>query len=402
MNRLRLCFLVAHVGQGGAEVVIANLIRRLPRSEFEVHLIAPNGQRLLRTAEEHGAITHVFPFPHFYSTSLQRGERTWFNPISTAYDLLLVTLNALRVSRILVESQIDVVHTNAIMSHLIGAFACALARCHLVWKVDDIISPKLGAGAARPLFGWIGGHFADLIVPPSNAVASSLRVGRANSQVRVVYNGVDCRRFAPDPAMGARQSLGLGSESVVIGIIGRVTPWKGHRVFLEAAKKIAEVEEKCQFLVVGDTAFDHPGYLEELRKLTEKLGLLDRVLFTGFREDVLSVMKAIDILVVPSVLPDPCPLVVLEGMACGKPVVASRIGGIPEQVEECVTGYLFEAGNVPDLAQALLELVRNSALREQFGTRARTRAEKNFSLEVFVDAMANIYRSIALEHTYTR
>ena len=210
------------------------------------------------------------------------------------------------------------------------------------------------------------------------------------SKIQVVHNGIPYDEFLADfPAV--KSELGLPEDKVIVGMIGRINPWKGQLFFLEIAEKIAAKHPNTHFVFVGDP---FPGYepiLEELRQGIINKRMEDRVTYLGFRDDIPRVMNALDIFVLPSTLPDPFPTVVLEAMASAKPVVATYPGGSAEMVVEGKTGFLIPGGNV-DLGVEILEkLIANPELRVELGKAGRTRVLTEYSLEAFEDKIKSIY-----------
>ena len=170
----------------------------------------------------------------------------------------------------------------------------------------------------------------------------------------MVHYGLDLCPYDPAlPAAGVRRELGLPDEAFVAVHVGRLVPWKGQREFLEAARVVATACPEAHFLVVGDVAFDGSAYRDALRRLVRRLGLEDRVVFTGWRRDVPVVLAAADVLVHSSVLPEPFGLVIVEAMAMERPVVASRLGGPGEIVRDGHEGVLVDPRYPEEIAEAL-------------------------------------------------
>jgi glycosyltransferase involved in cell wall biosynthesis len=177
--------------------------------------------------------------------------------------------------------------------------------------------------------------------------------------------------------------------------VGRLAPWKGQREFLEAARLVATEWPEARFLVVGDVAFDGPSYRDALRRLVRRLGLEDRVIFTGWRRDVPVVLAAADVLVHSSVLPEPFGLVIVEAMAMERPVVASRLGGPGEIVRDGHEGVLVDPRHPEEIAEALLRLAADPALRTCMGRTGRVRALGCFGAERFVQEMEAVLHEAA-------
>jgi glycosyltransferase involved in cell wall biosynthesis len=182
-----------------------------------------------------------------------------------------------------------------------------------------------------------------------------------------------------------RAALGLG-DGPVLGVFGRLAPWKGQHVLLDALAELADVPN-LQALVVGDALFGEADYAKSLRRKAEALGLGGRVRFLGFRDDVPALMRLADIVVHTSVAPEPFGRVVVEGMLAGRPVVATRGGGVVEIVEDGVTGLLTEPGDARSLAAAVRGLLGDAARRQSIATRGQRFALQHFGVRATTRAV---------------
>jgi len=221
-------------------------------------------------------------------------------------------------------------------------------------------------------------------VPASCYLATSkaarrqlLQLGAPASKVRVVYPGLDKPRFQELLLRGAatdiRDELGISRDAPLITIVGRLQPGKGQHVLLAAAPRVRARFPTAHFLVVGDALFGlDAAYPAQLRRLAARLGLGQAVHFLGQRGDVPAILRASTVVVQASVFPEAFGLVVLEGMAAGKPVIATRCGGAAEIIADGVTGILVPPGQPAVLADRLVELLADRERREALGAAART------------------------------
>jgi glycosyltransferase involved in cell wall biosynthesis len=208
-------------------------------------------------------------------------------------------------------------------------------------------------------------------------------------RLEVVYNGVDTRRFAPDPAARARARgrLGLGPAEPVVISVGRLAPEKDYGVLLEAMARLPRPE--ARLLLVGEGPA-RPG----LEAMIGELGLAGRVRLLGDRRDVPSLLNAADVFALSS-LSEGVSMALLEAMACGLPAVATRVGGTPEVVRQGETGLLCPPGQPRPLAQALERLLARPGLARALGEAGRERVGQRFSLGAMARAYARIYAELA-------
>lgn len=231
-------------------------------------------------------------------------------------------------------------------------------------------------------------RFADRILPVSGALRQKLHLeGKAGHKMTTVTNAADL--VAPGREYSdIRSLLGIGPEQVVIAVVGRLSPEKGHKFFVEAFEILSRRYERVSVLFVGDGQ-ERP----ELDRMISDKGLSGRILLTGYQDDVSSYYNACDIVVLPS-LAEGMPVAALEAMMFEKPVIASRVGGVPEVVVDGETGCLVEPANPVELAEALAGLVGSPDKRYMLGNAGKARAEKHFNPIIRVRKIMNIYNDI--------
>jgi glycosyltransferase involved in cell wall biosynthesis len=195
-----------------------------------------------------------------------------------------------------------------------------------------------------------------------------------------------------DPINVPAPSHRIGHSSFTIGMLGRITQWKGQHVFIEAfARAFPSGPERA--VVIGAPLFGEDQYAHAVRRQAADLGLDGRIDFMGFQEDVGRQMTRLDALVHASVIPEPFGQVVIEGMAHGLPVIASDAGGPSEVIEDGVTGLLYEPGNVDALARAMRRLAEDPSLRSRLGAAARIRAY-DFAPGAIAEQISTVYKAV--------
>lgn len=224
-------------------------------------------------------------------------------------------------------------------------------------------------------------RFVDTFIANSDATRRNLlKLGVPAGRVSTLHPPVDLRRFDPSiDASQQRRDLGLGDEDLCFGIPGTLLKWKGHEVFLRAARLVMESVPEARALVIGGAPDGSRAYPEELRRLARDLGIAQRTVFTGFRRDVPEMLQLLDVVVHASVSPEPFGRVIAEGMAMGKPVVAAGAGGPLEIIEHGRTGLLVPPDNPEALANAIVAVLSDRVLARRLGENARAAAEARFS-----------------------
>jgi len=229
--------------------------------------------------------------------------------------------------------------------------------------------------------------FTRMVTVSDSVRRTLLRCGVPDAMVEVIHHGTDVEAFARTtaPRRAIRAALGIPEDSVAVGIIGRIAPEKGHAVLLDALARLGDRYPLC-LVVVGNGPDEGT-----LREAVARLGLGDRVLFAGFRDDVNDVISALDVVAVPSTWQEPCSAVVQQGMALGKPVIGTLVGGTPEMVLDDETGFLVPPSDAGALADAMARLAGDAFLRRRLGAAGRERVEDLFSLRVMTDKVEALY-----------
>jgi glycosyltransferase involved in cell wall biosynthesis len=176
-----------------------------------------------------------------------------------------------------------------------------------------------------------------------------------------------------------------------VGTASQLIPRKGYSTLLQAASRVLQIHPNVKFVIVGS---GEEKYSQSLYNLSKKLGIIENIIFTGYREDISQIMNILDIVVLPSTHPEGFSRLLLEAMASSKPVVASRIGGNPEAVEDGRTGLIVPPGDVDSLAKAIQHLVQNRELRQSMGQAGRQRVKERFSIEINVNKIESIYEEL--------
>ena len=294
----------------------------------------------------------------------------------------------LRFAAYVKRQAIDIVHAYGFYPIVFAVPVARLAGAPVVLaSIRDSGDPWT---RAQRLVQTCASRLAHCVLVNASAVRASFREGgHARRAIAVIRNGVDVERFAPRPPDEAlRSSLGLPSRAPLVVAVSRLNPMKGIDDLLKAAALLEGRFDEARFVIVGDGASRRD--LEEQARL---LGLAGRVLFTGTRLDVAAILSQAAISVAPS-LSEGLSNVVLESMAAGVPVVATRVGGTPELLEDGVTGLLVPPCDAPALAVAIGRLLEDEPLARRLGEAARARAVDRFSMQHMVRQTEELYRAL--------
>lgn len=357
---LHVMYVVPDLQLGGAERHVTTLLPALDRTQFSPSLICI-GQR--------GALFETLVAGEVPARALHRPKR----------QLLGALADLVREMR---RARPDVVITRGYNAEMLGRIAAVLTRVpkSVVWVHN--CGELLPRTRVRRL--------ADrLLNPLTNAYYGVARsqvpyliddLGYPGSKVRVIPNGTDpvsvsdSSSAGRDPALTA--ALGISPDDPVVGIVAALRPEKDHRTLLQAARLVIDEVPRTRVLVVGD------GLLRgELERLVTDLGIADRVIFTGTRSDVGDLLRVMDVFTLSSVTIECAPMALLEAMACGRPAVCTAVGGVPDLIDDGITGYLVPPRDPHALADRLVLLLQSRERARLMGRAARERLESEFSQE---------------------
>ncbi len=367
-----ILFLVDQLTElGGGERVLLELARRLPPREFSTSVISFRDQ----------------PNPAAFDLC----GHVEFMPLQAAVGLEAMKV-AWRLRALIQERDVKIVHTFFETSDLYGTLVAKLAR------VRHVVSSRRDMGILRTpkhrlAYRLLGPVYSRVVtvseqVREQNIQADHLRRDR----VETIYNGIEADRFlAPPRGPAARQQLDIPETALLVTTIANINVWKGLDVFLRCASEVTHRRDNVYFAIAGD--FTDAKLTEELRLLADSLGVRERVRFLGRVPDVRTLLSASDVFCLLS-RTEGFPNAVLEAMACALPVVATRVGGTPEAVDEGRTGMLVESEDHRAAASKVLALLQNPTVRDAMGRAARQRVLREFTVQTMVSKHVDLYNSL--------
>ena len=381
-RRIPRVLLVNHVGEiSGAENSMLTLARHLDRRRFEPLAAVPAGAV---AAELDDIEVPVSMLPQLRLSQPR-------NPLQMVAAWLRVKRWGAKIGLAAEEMGADLIAANSLTAAL-GCVAGGAADLPVVWHARDLQASERAVRRVVPR--------VTRIAAISGCVADGVAAQhpRAGDITTLVYNGVDSEHFwAERPRTEVRRELDLPDDALVIGAVGQLVPWKRHDLFIEAAAHVLVHLPKARFLIVGADLFgEHPDYVHSLRSLRESLGLRDHVTFTGYREDIASVMGAMDLLVHPAEK-EPLGRVLIEAMSLGIPCVAVDECGPAEIIEDGHCGVLVTVGDPQTISARVVEMAGRQGALERMGEKARARVRDLFTAERMARLTEDLYEEALLE-----
>ena len=372
MKPVRIVYVIDKLHRAGAQVHLLQLLRGLDRQQFEASVCCLlRGGAIAEDIRGLGLRLDVLDLGLLYGPAALRR---------------LVHLGRSWRSR-----GVELVHTYLIGANLYGTLAARLGG------VPAVVTSRRDTGFSRNwrlrlAEEWLVNPRVDAVaaVSPSAARVATAERGLSADRVVTIPNGVDLALFDPSghPRERARQRLGLAEDEQVLGVIGHLSPVKGHGDLFEALALLAPRQPRLRLLVVGDGVLRRP-----LEERARALGLDARVTFTGVVDDIAEVLAAMDVFVLPSHT-EGMSNALLEAMAMARPVVATAVGGNLDVVRDGSDGVLVPPRDPAALAAAVGRLLEAPDEARRLGCAARRRAQAEFGLERMVDRYQALYRGL--------
>jgi glycosyltransferase involved in cell wall biosynthesis len=384
-RRFRILYVNNSADAYGASRCLARICEKLDRTRFEPIVLLPEKGPLVPLLGKTGVEILIQPQ---LSVITRRVFKSWrLIPF-----LLNISYAAWQLRRIVRRCDVDLVHTNVgtVLSSALGA---RLAGVPHVWHIRDWYGefPALWTWHRKYILGC-----SEKIVCVSHAIADQFR---QSQKVVVVHDGFSLQEFEIDAACANRfrQEYNIDPQTFVVGCIGRIKfARKGQEFLVRAAAILREHMVDLVLLIVGSPSPGSEDHLPRLRALVDELKLKEHVVFTGELVDTRPACAACDVVVLPSAQPEPFGGVVIEAMCMGKPVVATAIGGSLDQVVQGETGFLVPPADPKALADKILILIKNAALRKRMGGAGINRARTHFDTHQMVSKLEAIYSEVLL------
>lgn len=382
-----ILFISSRAEIAGGEKYLLDVTARMDRLRYRPIVVLP-GDGAMRPALEKAAV-ESFIVPADYG---------WFQQPFHWYRYLRELDGRVRqIADVIKAKDISLVHTNSNL-RLEGAFAAQLTGtphvygAHAEFETGQSIYERVPMNQAT--FAQMMGALSSKVVAVSQSRAAALVPPLAPDQVSVVHNGLDAAIFDGAVACAnsdVRRELGIADDVVLVTAVGRIEPIKGHDYLVQAAARVCEQAKNVRFLLVGSE--EDKTFAARVRGAVADSGLADSFTFLGFRSDVPHILSQSDLFVLSS-RSEGHPLVLLEAMAAGCAVVATRCGGAEDTVVDGVSGRLVDVGNVDGMARAIIDLANDKERRSAMGAAARQHVRQNFTLEKSVDSLMAVYDEV--------
>jgi glycosyltransferase involved in cell wall biosynthesis len=385
--KIKLAHIITRFVCGGAENVVVSLASALDREKYQIVIVTGE------LCDSEKGLKAVLDKNNIELITIKQMVRR----VSIAQDILA----AVRLYFLIRNKGIDIIHTHTSKAGALGRIAAFLAKVPVIVHSPhgNIFEPKGNipgvseSPLARLIFLFIErllAKFTDKIIVLSDNERRqyiALKIDQPDKFV-TIYDGIDYEKFSSGTTSVAREDFGLRDDEPVIGTIGRLDPEKGQVYLIQSAAALLKEYPRLKFLIVGEGSCRR-----QLEAYAAELGIRDALRFLGLRKDVSQLLSVMDIFVLPS-LYEGLGIAVLEAMARSLPVIASRVGGVPEIIDDGVTGILVAPADPRAIAEAIRLLLRNREKAYTLGANACERVKKNFGINLMVEKIEKLYNTL--------
>lgn len=375
-----------HTGRvSGAEKVLLSMLRGLDRRRYEASVVCPSDGDLQTELSAAGIPYRTIPT---LTARFTVQPRLLFRYLASFVRVIAHTRREIAVL------DPDFVHANTLRAGIVATIATIGTGRTILWHVHDIL-PRHPLSIVIRALAYTSPRTRIIAVSQATAAAFSGHLSFGD-RVRVIHNGADLSRFPLKTEGDAplKRELGLPADSFLVCAVGQICARKGLRELVTAFAAVGADAQHLHLAIVGKPVFQHEEqYLSDLAAQVRAAGLADRVHFTGARRDISAVMKSADLMVL-NAHEEPFGLVLIEAMSSGTPVLATRVGGIPEIVTDGQTGWLIEAGDTSALALKLAELSQRPRSLGYVSRSARETVCPRFSIEQFLARLHLYYAQL--------
>jgi len=365
---LKICHVVDGLGFGGLEKTVIEIVSNLKGYEHQVWCLKDKGV-LAGQIEGRGITVREFNFSGRLKPSL-------------IYKLV----------RELKKENFSIVHCHGLFPSIWGRLAAIVARVPI--RIVHCQNLYYGHALRTIIKLWLLSYFTTKIIAVSEAVKMCLIkfVAIRPEKIIVIYNSSpDFKLQSPYPNNKIRGNLGLNSDNFVIGTIGRLMDFKGHRFLIEAVAKCKSSYPHCKCIIGGDGPEK-----ENLKLKIKSLNLDDTVLILGWKKDIENLLLAMDVFVYPSILREGLPLALVEAASFSLPLIGTDIGGIPEIILDGVNGFIVPHSNSDAIAEKIKFFIENAAERKKMGESSREEWREKFTLEEMISKIDSLYKGLLI------
>ncbi len=386
---IRVLYLNHAAKPSGAEIALWRMLRACDRCRVQPVVVFGEEGPAVEAMRKIGVEAHVLPLAAKVREA--RKDKLGARTLLGLGRLAALGTYVAKLTAFARRHHIQIIHTNTIKAHVYGGIAGRLSGLPVVWHLRDYVNESYFPRPVVRAVRLLARHLPHHVVAVSGSVMEQLRFRGPKRRSTVVLDGLTDEELADS----AKQRPAFGTATPLrVGIVGRLARWKGQHIFLDAAARIIAAGYNTEFVIIGSALFGEDAYEQSLHRQAKALGISHRVRFHGFTSDVAGELGKLDLLVHASTSGEPFGQVILEGMAAGLPVIATRGGGVPEIVSHGDNGLLTQMGDAGDLASALLTLLEDPPYAMRLGCNGYQHVREHFRASRGAREILNVYETL--------
>lgn len=364
---------------GGSDYCLFKMVYEMNRTGYDTIVLLSKQTPIVDLYKKHKLNVIIKPIFRIQKTD---------NPLKLFYTLFGVLKSVLIVSAAIKKYEIDIVHSN----DLLDFSANIAAKLRGVVSIQHI--RMIVQGTLKRLLRKITLLFTDEVLAVSYGL-KKIMYRPTDKKVKVLYDWIDLNLVEHNSAApNIREVLNIAADVKIVGCVGRLEYWKGQHVFIQAAAEVIKGYRNCIFLIVGGVVKGKELYSYELEERINRNGLKEAVYLLGERKDISNLYRQFDFAVHCSVEPDPFPGVVLEALVNNCAIIGTKAGGVPEEIDENITGLLYEPDNYLQLADKILFLLKNETVLKEMKAKSKSSVLEKFEKEKIVLQLDSTYRNL--------
>jgi glycosyltransferase involved in cell wall biosynthesis len=390
MRRIKILFVSHSAEMFGAEKCLLDIMANMDRELYEVFLLCPKEGVLNDAAADLGIRTFVVPFRYWLARSRFPYRLLYYLPVNVR--------GIFKIKKLIEENCIDLIYTNT-CTVISAAIASYIAGKPHIWHVHESIGRQTDAFSlmlAKDLVLKIIDGLSKVIIVNSMAIRK-IFPDEYGGKIRIIYNSFDVRKY--DSCAAERDTIrrryGISDDVKVISMVGSISNRKGQRNLIEAMPELLRRFPGSRVIIAGASAGPEVNYEAELHRFISDAGMEAHVSFLGFMENVSDIYKMTDLLMVPS-KDEPFGRVIVEAMLYGIPVIATKVGGIPEIIEDGVNGALIDSRSPKVIAEAVTAMFNSPEISRRYALEGRKRAANRFDVNNIISQVEEVVQKVVM------
>jgi len=370
---------------GGSQKSLLDIMNSMNEKDNKIILATPGEGMLSRTASEKNIDTLNFMLPSFINTRISIFNKNYFNYFAALINILNLLIAALSIHKLIRKNKPDIVHSNQMLISISAGIASKALKVPCVWHIRENPSKHISRFILK-FYSFFGNKFSSKIIVNSAYTASFFSNTKLRHKIDIVPIGLDLNKESP---LNIQNN---NNTTKNISIFGRIISMKGHNILIKSLNAL-DIELDFKLNIYGSYESDDDYYLS-LKKLIKNFNLNSKIKFLGFISDVTNAMAKSDLIISSSLEAESFGRTLIEGMALGKPIIASDVGAHSEIIDDGINGFLVKAGDINALTKKIKLILNNKHLALKLGNNGKNKYNKYYTRDNYKNNIQKIYHRL--------